>query len=58
MQVLVERPLQRQRLQQRDGLVGKSALHECTGEIPHEARSNRAEAVAVRRCPVLIEVLG
>ena len=56
--VLVEWPLHRQRLQQREGLVGQSAGHQGTSEVPHQPGSDGAQPVAVRRRPVLIEVLG
>ena len=58
MHVLVEWPLHRQRLQQREGLVGQSVGHQGTSEVPHQPGSNRAQPVAMRRRPVLIEVLG
>ena len=56
--VLVEWPLHRQRLQQREGLVGQSVGHQGTSEVPHQPGSDRAQPVAVRRRPVLVEVLG
>ena len=58
MHVLVERPLHRQRFQQREGLVGQSAGHQGTSEVPHQPVSDRAQPVAMRRRPVLVEVLG
>ena len=56
--VLVEWPLHRQRLQQRKCLVGQPVGHQGTSEVPHQAGSDRVQPVAVRRRPVLIEVLG
>ena len=48
----------RQRLQQRKGLVGQSVGHQGTGQVVHQAGSDGVQPVAVRRGPVLIEVLG
>ena len=58
MHVLVEWPLHRQRLQQRKCLVGQPVGHQHTSEVPHQAGSDRVQPVAVRRRPVLIQVLG
>ena len=56
--VLVERPLRRQRLQQRKGLVGQPVGHQRTGQVVDQAGSDGVQPVAVRRRPVLIQVLG
>ena len=58
MHVLVEWPLHHQRFQQREGFVGYSARYQGTSEVPHQPGSNRAQPVAMRRRPILIEVLG
>ena len=55
--VLVERPLHRQRLHQRQRFVGPSVGHQGPSEVAHQPGVDRAEPVAVRRRPVLIEVL-
>ena len=56
--VLVERPLRRQRLQQREGLVGQSVGHQGTGQVVDQPGSDGVQPVAVRRRPILVEVLG
>ena len=56
--VLVERPLRRQRLQQRERLGRAPVGHQRTGQVADQAGSDRVQPVAVRRRPVLIEVLG
>ena len=58
MHVLVEWPLRRQRLQQREGLVGQPVGHQRTGQVVDQAGSDGVQPVAVGRGPVLIEVLG
>ncbi len=58
MHGLVKWPLHRQRFQQLEGLVGQSAGHQGTSEVPHQPGSNCAQPVAMQRRPVLIEVLG
>ena len=56
--VLVEWPLHRQRLEQRDGLFGLFAGQQGPGQSHGKSGPRRVQPVAVRRRPVLVEVLG